>query len=497
VTISPKAGSSDLEILSRGIDLGKGVAFYYLVVDDALVRDQAIAELASLLRRRRIRRIRIREGDDNLLDLLRQLPSRRPDEVIVVMGIENVVQDSAGAPFIRSLNAARDAFAKAVQGPVLFVIPSYVLKLIVAGAPDFFSAQSGTDFYKSSTERWRPQILHQSVGRDLPATEGRDITEEAEQLLAQLHSDKSPEAYLRRSRRLVDLLLSQYHIDRAEEIASEAFRLAKKTDPRQALQFASYLAQIARLRGDMSAARRFADEVGILARHMGDSASELRALWLAADSSDPDDPGIERLYLEALNIADRIADVRSAAQIEMSLANLNLKRGKADLALKWLTRAQVDTEKLGDRPLLAEILSTKAAALVGVGRLAEAEDVVRQSIRVFERIGDTVQLSMGFVELGDVYLAQGLLESAEEAFRRSLDLVQKSAALPTRAIVPLLRLVNIKLQRNDASGAEGLAREALSLIEQFRNELPDSESVERELRKLMDDASHSSTLVNR
>jgi tetratricopeptide (TPR) repeat protein len=496
VTIAPKAGASDLDVLARGIDLGKGVAFYYLVVDDALVRDQAIAELATLLRRRRIRRTRIQQGDDNLLDLLRRLPSGRQDDVIVVTGIENVVRDSSSAPFIRSLNASRDAFGKAVRGPVLFVLPSYALKLIVAGAPDFFSAQSGTDFYKGRTQRMRPEVLHQSVGRDLSSTESREITEQSEQLLEQMHSGKSPEVYLRRSRRLVDLLLSRHQIDRAEGIALQALTLARNSNPRQALQFASYLSQIARLRGDMSEARRFADEVKTLARYLGDSASELRALWLAADSSDPDDPGTEQLYLEALSLANETADIRSAAQVEMSLANLNLKHGNADLALNWLTRAQVETERLGDRPLLAEILSSKAAALVGVGRLAEAEDAVRQSISEFERLGDTVQLSMGCIELGDVYLAQGQMDRAEEAFRRSLDLVQKSPALPTRAIPPLLRLVDIKLQRNDVPAAEGLAREALLLIERFRNELPDSESVERDLRKLIEEASRSSALVD-
>ena len=97
---------------------------------------------------------------------------------------------------------------------------------------------------------------------------------------------------------------------------------------------------------------------------------------------------------------------------------------------------------------------------------------------------------MANIELGDVLLAQERLAEAEETFRRSLDLIHQSSVLPTRAIVPLLRLVAIKLQTHDVAGAKALGREALSLIERCRDELPVSESVEQSLHQLIDEASN-------
>ena len=127
MTISSEA-PTDLDVLARGIDLGNGVAFYFLVVDDVHLRDEAISDLNARLRRRHIRRVRVREQDNNLLDVFRKLQQSRPDEVLVITGIENVLQEALDAPFIRSLNAARDAFAHVVKGPVLFVLPSFALK---------------------------------------------------------------------------------------------------------------------------------------------------------------------------------------------------------------------------------------------------------------------------------------------------------------------------------------------------------------------------------
>ena len=139
--------------------------------------------------------------------------------------------------------------------------------------------------------------------------------------------------------------------------------------------------------------------------------------------------------------------------------------------------------------MIAEILSTKAAALAGVGRLPEAEDAVRHSLRQFERVGDTVQLSMANIELGDVLLAQERLPKLRRPFAKVWISFNNLLSFP---LAPsFLSCASLpSTQKNDVAAAEELGREALSLIERFRDELPDSKSVEQSLRQLMDDASN-------
>jgi len=251
------------------------------------------------------------------------------------------------------------------------------------------------------------------------------------------------------------------------------------------VSFALTLSQIARLRGDLAEARRYACIVREMAEQSGDRVSLMRAYWLAAESAaTPEEQ--EQDFRRALALAEVTADRGSAAQIKASLGIHRVARGAFADGLTWLNAARADAERAGDRPLIAEISSTMVSALLGLGRFSEAEEAALVSLREFQRLGDEVQASMAYIELGDVYAAQHRLDEAENAFRRSLELTRRSPVLPSRAIPPLLRLINIEVEKNDLSSAEGLISEALHLLETFRDELPDPKQVEEQLRSLLD-----------
>lgn len=479
--------ANDLEELARGIDFVDGTAFYFLVVNDPRTRNGVIRELETHLRRRRIRHLAIRRGSDSFPRLVRTIPFNGKREVLVVTGVENVLERDA--PFLRSLNAVRDSLAHVLDGPVLFVLSNEALVAVMNEAPDFFSTRSGTFFFDDAgVEHFRPKTsVHRSAGVDMTPAEVRARIRDAEELLAEWAEapENTPiDYYLRPARRLIDLLITVYEVERAEEIARRAFELARDERPAEAVHFALTLSQIARLRGDPAEARRYACVVRDLADRAGDRASLMRAHWLAAESA-PSPKEEEEDFQRALELAVWIGDIRSRAQIEMSMGLKQLARGAFTEALAMLRNAHDDADRVGDRPLVAEILSTTASALTAMGRFSEAEEAARQSLQEFERLRDDVQAGMAYIELGDVYLAQHRLEDAEEAFRRSLEVTQRSRLMPTLVIPPLLRLINIAITKKELGSAERLADEALALIDRFRDELPDLQEAQAQLRLLV------------
>ena len=260
---------SDIDALARGLDWTKSIGFFFLVIDDLEVRDQAIEAVAQRLHRRHIRRVTIQANDISLLDRLRQLrPRLDADEVVVVTGFENLLRDAEDdkAPVIRSLNVARDSFGRIVLCPILFVVPRFVIRMLAAGAPDFFSTRSGLYVFgeKTQPKRLRHQLLAHDRALDLSFIELSERIEDLEGMLFGLGLPDTPETlqrYFRLAWRLTGLLINRLDLDRATEVATQAYSLARDVQSSQALVFATELGRIAGIRGDAAEVSRYADLV--------------------------------------------------------------------------------------------------------------------------------------------------------------------------------------------------------------------------------------------
>lgn len=495
MSIETFSEASDLASLARGIEWAEGTAFYFLVLDDLSVRDRAIADIESRLKMRTAKRLTIRRDAGGLFDQIRRTAKLDRPNVLIVTGIENVVRDdpaSADDPFIRNLNATRDSFTRTVPCPILFVVPRFVLSILSAGAPDFFSTRSGVYVYEaaSAVPVWREPLAVYPAGVDLSEAERTERIEDIEGMLARLPDLRRPESrdlYLNLAWRLVNLLTSRFDLDRARAIATEAFEVARGAIPQQAIAFAFNLAQIASVLGNLVEAERWAGIVAELSTEIGDDGSRLRALWVRAyveEERGRYQQAIERLG-EALTLSRRLRDDTTSARIELQIGAYLSSQGKTDEALAHYRSAEERAQSAGDRRLVAQVRWQTAAPLRKSGQLIEAEESLRSSIPELERLGDVVQLSVADAELGAVLAAQGKLEEAERAYHRSLGVVEQAPALRLQSIPPLLGLINLSVERDDPESARQLIEQTLQRIEYLKDELPDRTNLVNQLHEML------------
>jgi tetratricopeptide (TPR) repeat protein len=487
---------TDLDALARGLDWADGVGFFFLVIDDIRLRDQALTDVGQRLQSRRIRRLSIDVDGGGLLDQLRQLrPKPEPADVIAVTGIEKQLRDDrpVESPFIRSLNVTRDGFGKVVSGPLLFVIPKFVLRLLSEGAPDFFSTRSGVYAYEGQLAA--EPISHDGhslhgVGIDLPDLERIERIADLEELYAayskRRDSPASRDQYLRVALRLTDLLISRGQFARATEVAEEAYSLASEADE-GALEPALQLADIALRTRNLVRARQWTEAADRIVKRIGDRETQLRmSRTLGSIAS------VERRFGEAaeyyrqgLEIAEELKDPHAIARFLLDLGSTEKQMGDVDSALAYLRQAHAVAEGAADARLSAGVLAEEAKALTALGRLLEAEEVLHRSIGVYESLNEVHELIDAYDLLGRLGMAQERPSDAERAFRHSRTLNNASGSIPWKELRSLTGLIQARLAQDDHLEAAKLAREALALIERIRGELPDTETLEMTLRRLL------------
>ena len=129
----------------------------------------------------------------------------------------------------------------------------------------------------------------------------------------------------------------------------------------------------------------------------------------------------------------RAAEPPEPAKLAESLnayAELQRMRDRADAAAKTFDEAiGIATPLAGDDPLLLARLETNRAGLAkDRGRLGEAEEGVRRSIALKEKAaaaGLPPDLSIGWLNLAEMYRLEGNFEAAEPLYRKSLELARQ------------------------------------------------------------------------
>lgn len=198
----------------------------------------------------------------------------------------------------------------------------------------------------------------------------------------------------------------------------------------------SVLSEIATVEGDVPAQLELARDVLVLLRAQGaeqglELANGLNNLG-AAQTNNDDLAGAESTYVEAINVARRVAgeDHPMVALCLENLGNVYFRQGKVDqtarnleLVLAMRRRALGD-----DSEPVARTLTNMGAVYSRMGEFAEAERKYREAIpRLTERLGvDNPDVGIALLGFGKVLHKQGQLVESEATLRRSLNILVKA-----------------------------------------------------------------------
>jgi len=151
---------------------------------------------------------------------------------------------------------------------------------------------------------------------------------------------------------------------------------------------------------------------------------------------------------------ERAGNMRAQARVEANLGNLFCMIGRYGQAHRHLDRARNLLLSLDDVATIAVIDETRARTLVGEGRLVEADQMIKMSVKVLEK-GDQ----------------QAVLAEALTTF----GVVQARLGYHARAKVLFDRAINVAETMNEPEEA---GRAKLCVIEELRDKLPEKELVE-------------------
>lgn len=136
-----------------------------------------------------------------------------------------------------------------------------------------------------------------------------------------------------------------------------------------------------------------------------------------------------QLWEEALTYARRVGDRMREAVILTNLGESNYRQGKPNEAIAVLSEAERISATLGDRILEAEILRGLAKAHMLLEDVAAARGYVERSVTLFEQARSKPFLGVALRTLAEVEAAGGWggegHRKAEEAYRQSLALFEE------------------------------------------------------------------------
>ncbi len=133
---------------------------------------------------------------------------------------------------------------------------------------------------------------------------------------------------------------------------------------------------------------------------------------------------------------------------------------------------QVNAGRIADPVVAASVRRTIATAYQGLGRLAEAETLYRETLRErLARAGPaSEETAESWNDLGIMLTSQGKLDSAEVALGRALEIRRGHGGADTVMAGTLLDLSDLANTKGEAARGDSLAHEALAIIRRVAGE---------------------------
>jgi class 3 adenylate cyclase/tetratricopeptide (TPR) repeat protein len=258
-------------------------------------------------------------------------------------------------------------------------------------------------------------------------------------------------------------LLREADVGRAEQLAEKALEVSETDESR--IDAVSLLETAAWWRGRLGESEAYAEEELEIARRLGrqdlesDALLDLAGIYVARREGDRAEPLIAR----AMELAEESGSLTAKARAFTQAGELYAFRGRHEEALAEYGRA---------RDLFAEVgAATKLAhSILRIGRLvgrrgdtAEAEKLLRESIRILQPTEDRGTLCEVQRSLAEILLEQGKIDAAEVYALKAVETVGPQDVSSQSTTRKTLAMVRAAQGRDDE--AEALFREAIDILE--------------------------------
>lgn len=188
--------------------------------------------------------------------------------------------------------------------------------------------------------------------------------------------------------------------------------------------------------------------LGMLAQARNDSKTAKKEFEAALEALDSEDSALGEAYL-------------GLAWVEHDKANLKS-------SLKLFDKANEIFVKRDRTKLQAEAHIDQGRILLLLGRLAEAEHMVREGLKISKELNDFHALAYAYNNLGEVFRLAEKWELAERAYNQSIKYFTRCHHQP-RTIFPISNQAKLLCQLGRFQEAEEKALESFSLSEKHKN----------------------------
>ncbi|ONF73726.1 tetratricopeptide repeat protein [Amycolatopsis keratiniphila] len=171
-----------------------------------------------------------------------------------------------------------------------------------------------------------------------------------------------------------------------------------------------------------------------------------------------------RYFFDCAEKAQQINDFRNLAQALAHIANLYAEAGQHEQADEYLQDAAAVAEGCGSPLVRAQVQHQQAKILRRVGKIDEVLPLLRRSVRLFERTGESDSLANARARLGEALIQHGEWQEAALVLRSVTD-APADAALPRTRASAFRFLATLYSRRELWAEAAQAADQAVSLAE--------------------------------
>lgn len=167
----------------------------------------------------------------------------------------------------------------------------------------------------------------------------------------------------------------------------------------------------------------------------------------------------EAAYNEFMAAGNRLG----AADCVRLIADHQGYEGRYDQAVATYRRALGLLSDLGDLEKSGAVLNNMGEALVGLGKLQEAEPLFRQAKADFTQAGDQTNVVVALGNIGDLLFSRGELGAAAATYERGLQIL--STVDLSHPAYLLTRMADLELERGNIKEAARHADEAIASVQ--------------------------------
>jgi tetratricopeptide (TPR) repeat protein len=375
---------------------------------------------------------------DELKKRLETLPRQEGKKLVLVLrGLENAIGVVGDYPqFLVDLNFVRDAYARIVPHPVVFVLPDYALTRVANFAPDFWAWKSGVFKFKTLKET-RDFAEAKTIGSgrmidNYIKPEKQERIDLLHRLLMEDNPSGSDPKSNRNASRQTNILLelgiayrSLSEFKRAIEFDRQALEISRKiADLNVEANSLGNLGLAYYSLGQYQQAIEFHQQSLEINREIGDrdgEAASLGNLGLAYGSLGQYQQAIE-FHQQSLEINREIGNRNGKAA---SLGNLGLayySLGQYQQAIEFHQQSLEINREIGNRDGEAASLGNLGSAYDSLGQYQQAIEFHQQSLEINREIGDRNGEASALGNLGLAYYSLGQYQQAIEFHQQSLEI---------------------------------------------------------------------------